>query len=470
MALSSPPSLYFIYKKSLSSSRSGAGAATRRHCVCCCCWCLVLLCFLTSFSAASPVPAPSVVPHIKPLPLFQPIISTPSLSPSSQPSSTTTHHHHHPKRLILIISLSISAFVLTLIMGFMAAFLKKFKIKTNNKRSKRVEDAEMPQTTQFSDVKVQNNTPVQPNQHPIRKFSWEEIVELSSNFSTVVGQGGFSTVYLANFPDNSSTGALKIYPKSDRLNKIFKQELDILLHLRHDNIVQLLGYCSDESSDEMDAGLALVFEYVPNGSLQERLHENGNPLPSWKSRMWIAYQLATAIQYLHDKCTFPIVHGDIKASNILLDDQLNCKLCDFGSAKMGFFAPPSAHSLMGSPGYTDPHYIRTGMASTKNDVYSFGVILLELITGLEAFCPEKRQLLTAVAGPLLRGDVVDPRPLMVWAKQEEVLDNPDSHQEVVAMASIAATCLRQQPSLRPSMADILTTMTNEIPSISTLLA
>ncbi|KAF5187231.1 Salt tolerance receptor-like cytoplasmic kinase [Thalictrum thalictroides] len=298
----------------------------------------------------------------------------------------------------------------------------------------------------------------------IRRFSWKEIISLSANFSTVIDQGGFSTVYLAHFPNSSSChGAIKIHENTQRLNQNFRQEFDILLHLgRHQNIVQLLGYCDEQDDDK---GGALLFEYVPSGNLQQKLHGKTAARMPWKSRMWIAFQLARAIKYLHHNCTLPIVHGDIKSSNILLDDQLNCKLCDFGSAKMGFSAtlrPSSSLSLMGSPGYIDPHYLRTGIASKKNDVYSFGVILLELITGMEAFCSETEQLLTNIAGPLLRGgqNKVDLRSLM----PAEDLSHSEE-EEVMTMASISALCLTQQPSLRPSMEDIVTTMTNKISSI-----
>ncbi|KAG8374497.1 hypothetical protein BUALT_Bualt10G0001000 [Buddleja alternifolia] len=198
---------------------------------------------------------------------------------------------------------------------------------------------------------------------------------------------------------------------------------------------------------------------------------------SWKRRMAIAFQLAQAIEYLHDKCSLQIVHGDIKASNILLDDQLNCKLCDFGSAKMGFCSaiipPPSILGrnrimMEGSPGYTDPHYLRTGIASKKNDVYSFGVILLELITGIQAFNPSNRERLITRAEPMLRDvekvvDMVDPRLKLKGDINYIELE------ETKAIAAISAMCLCDSPSLRPCISDILTTFTNKISSVSSFL-
>lgn len=213
---------------------------------------------------------------------------------------------------------------------------------------------------------------------------------------------------------------------------------------------------------------AMILEYAANGSLQEKLHdvERETHVLSWRNRMTIVFQLAQALQYLHEQCTPQIVHGDIKASNILLDKNLNCKLCDFGSAKMGFSStvlPPSSSPyssrrkqllMLGSPGYTDPHYLKTGMASKKNDVYSFGVVLLELVTGMEAFCSERGQFLTSIVSPMLKNvaalgasgvaEMVDPR----------LAGNYDL-EEAKTVISISAMCLGQSPILRPSATNIL---------------
>uniref|UniRef100_A0A803PPI0 non-specific serine/threonine protein kinase n=1 Tax=Cannabis sativa TaxID=3483 RepID=A0A803PPI0_CANSA len=253
----------------------------------------------------------------------------------------------------------------------------------------------------------------------IVKFSWDEIKRFTMNFSTsrVIGSGGFK--------------------------------------------------------DEIGGGGALVLEYVSNGSLQEKLHgnENEKTLIPWRKRMAIAAQLAEALEYLHDKCdtSLPVVHGDIKASNVLLDHNLNVKLCDFGSAKMGFSSTVVLNSstrsnrprvLMGSPGYTDPHYLRTGIPSKKNDVYSLGVIVLELITGMEPFSSERpTQLLTSLLGPMLNnGDVEE-----VSGVVDPCLGGEFDPEEAKAMLSLAAQCLRHPPTLRPSAAQILETINNHIP-------
>ncbi|KAL1568837.1 non-specific serine/threonine protein kinase [Salvia divinorum] len=289
------------------------------------------------------------------------------------------------------------------------------------------------------------------------RLSCEEIQKLTTDFATVIGYGGFSTVYLVQF--RHSAAAVKLYcssGSSQRVYDAFNQELQILLHICHPNIVKLLGYTEDQG--------ALIMEYVPNGTLHHNLHSSHTPL-TWNQRASVAFQLASAIAYLHETCAPHIVHADVKPSNVLLDGDLNCKLCDFGSARVGFSsavaAPGKRRSattmITGSPGYTDPLYLRTGLVSKKNDVYSFGVVLLELITGIEAFSPATGERLAARAPSLLRdaAEMVDPR----MVRGEVDLG------EVRALAELAAKCLSETPGIRPSASEILTTMSEAIPSL-----
>ncbi|KAK8511987.1 hypothetical protein V6N13_073811 [Hibiscus sabdariffa] len=304
----------------------------------------------------------------------------------------------------------------------------------------------------------------------VRKFRWEEIEVVTEDFSRVIGRGGFSNVYLANLSGSGQgQGAVKIHAGGDRLNQVFRQELDILLRLHHHNIVKLLGYC-----DDLEEG-AMVFEYVSNGNLQEKLHES--EVLSWKTRTAIAFQLAQAIEYLHEKCTLQIVHGDIKPSNVLLDENFNCKLCDFGSAKMGFSSTVQSPScsrtkqlMVGSPGYTDPHYMRTGLACKKNDVYSLGVIMLELVTGMKAFCPERGQVLASIVAQDLREIGEHGAEEKVAALVDPRLSGQFDLEEAKALLSIAALCLHQSFTVRPSASQIIQTFREKITSIHFLVS
>lgn len=359
-------------------------------------------------------------------------------------------------QIALIISISL-VFLLALLFGmvFLFRFLKLKKQRGGNQ----VESVDF-------DAEKENSG---GGGGSVRIYNWEEIKDITMNFARVIGSGGFSNVYFANLP-SSIQGAVKVHLNKNRLNQVFKQELDILLRLRHGNIVKLLGYC-----DEQEEG-AMVFEYVAEGNLQEMLHETESVIP-WSRRTAMVFELTQAIEYLHEKCELQIVHGDIKASNVLLDESLNCKLCDFGSAKMGFSSmvqPPSASPgayrnkplMIGSPGYTDPHYLRTGIASKKNDVYGLGVIILELVTGKPAFSPEKGQQLTSMLAPILSeisehesdekiAELVDPR-----------LGGDLNLDEARTMVSVAARCLHQSPTLRPSATQILEIFQQKFPHAS----
>ncbi|OEL28886.1 putative receptor-like protein kinase [Dichanthelium oligosanthes] len=289
-----------------------------------------------------------------------------------------------------------------------------------------------------------------------RRFAWAEIESVTAGFSSrVIGQGGFSTVYLACL-SSSRLGAVKVQrSSSERLHRAFRQELDVLLSLRHPHVVRLLGYC-----DEREEGV-LVFEYAPNGDLHERLHgSSGKAALPWARRMAIAFQVAMALEHLHVTRDPAVIHGDIKASNVLLDAGLDAKLCDFGNAHVGFSAalqpPPEAAApcraparpVMGSPGYVDPHFLRSGVATKKSDVYSYGVLLLELLTGREAICADTGRRLTAAVGPTLsEGEVADVVDRMLG-------DDYDAH-EAATVAALALRCVSDGPGLRPSMAEVV---------------
>ncbi|MCD7469909.1 hypothetical protein HAX54_009325 [Datura stramonium] len=370
--------------------------------------------------------------------------------------ATHKHKNAFADNRVVVISASAALGVLVLVFFALMALFKCLGFKL--RRRGRVPDARVAGD-------VEENGDCSENLGVKRLFTCDEVEKFTMNLSRsrLIAYGGFSTVYLAQFPD-SMLAAVKIMDlSSERFQRVYKQELDILLQIQHENIVKFLGNC-----DNGEEGM-LVFEYVPNGTLQEKLHgADARKLLSWRNRMAIAFQLAQAIEYLHDKCPLPIVHGDIKASNVLLDKKFNCKLCDFGSAKMGFSStilPPSANRMMlGSPGYTDPHYLRTGIASKKNDIYSFGVIILELISGFEAHSSDNGERLISKAGTILRdsskvAEMVDPK-----------LNGAYDLEEAKAMASLAGFCLGDSPSLRPSASEILDTITSKISSMSFLFS
>jgi serine/threonine protein kinase len=200
-------------------------------------------------------------------------------------------------------------------------------------------------------------------------------------------------------------------------------------------------------------------EFVPNGNLHEKLHgtQSNQSILSWSQRMLIAFQIAKALEYLHELCDPQVIHGDVKASNILLDGNMHGKLCDFGSARVGFSATVQPQSranrinqIMGSPGYVDPHFLRSGMITKKSDVYSFGVLLLELITGIEAFCSKTETRLTVLLAPKLSEIEKGVRELV-----DKKLGCIYDAKEGADMVDLAMSCIGENPSLRPSMTEVV---------------
>ncbi|KAG6469429.1 hypothetical protein ZIOFF_074146 [Zingiber officinale] len=206
-------------------------------------------------------------------------------------------------------------------------------------------------------------------------------LELATNrFSkeNVLGEGGYGVVYRGRLINGSEVAVKKLLNNLGQAEKEFRVEVEAIGHVRHKNLVRLLGYCI-EGIHRM-----LVYEYVNNGNLEQWLHGamHQHAVLSWENRMKIILGTAKALAYLHEAIEPKVVHRDIKSSNILIDDECNAKISDFGLAKLlGSDKSYVATRVMGTFGYVAPEYANTGLLNEKSDVYSFGVLLLETVTG-----------------------------------------------------------------------------------------
>ncbi|XP_043718933.1 probable serine/threonine-protein kinase PBL26 isoform X2 [Telopea speciosissima] len=223
--------------------------------------------------------------------------------------------------------------------------------------------------------------------------------------------------------------------------------------LHHQNLVNLIGYCAD--GDQR----LLVYEFMALGSLEDHLLDlppDQKPLP-WFTRMKIASGAAKGLEYLHDKANPPVIYRDLKSSNILLDEEFNPKLSDFGLAKLGPVGDKTHVSsrVMGTYGYCAPEYARTGQLTLKSDVYSFGVVLLELITGRRAIDttrPTEEQNLVAWAQPIFK----DPKRFPEMA--DPLLQGDFPVRGLNQAVAVAAMCLQEEASVRPLMSDVVTAL------------
>lgn len=279
-----------------------------------------------------------------------------------------------------------------------------------------------------------------------RLFKFQELLLATLNFSSesIIGKGGSSQVFKGCLPDGKEL-AVKILKQSEDAVREFVLEIEIITALSHKNIISLFGFCFEDNC------LILVYDFLSRGSLEENLHgTNKNPLAfGWKERYKVAVGVAEALEYLHGRDDQPVIHRDVKSSNILLCDDFEPQLSDFGLAKWA--TTTSSHitctDVAGTFGYLAPEYFMYGKVNDKIDVYAFGVVLLELISGrkpISSNCPKGQESL-----------VIWAKPILTSGKYAQLLDpqlSSDYDCELVErMVLAAALCIRRAPRARPQM-------------------
>ncbi|KAL8049932.1 hypothetical protein ABFX02_06G051100 [Erythranthe guttata] len=275
-----------------------------------------------------------------------------------------------------------------------------------------------------------------------RNFTWEEIVDATSSFSDdrKIGMGAYGTVYRSTF--HYTTAAVKVlHSKDASRNKQFQQELDVLSKIRHPHLLILIGACIDHS--------CLVYEFMENGSLEDRLirkknKKNAPPL-LWFDRFRIAWEVASALSFLHSAKPKGIVHRDLKPANILLDINNVSKIGDVGLSTVVNKDSISVSGLVGTLSYIDPEYQRTGVVAPESDVYAFGMVVLQLITGKPAIALTHK-VETAVANDRLT-ELLDKRGG----------DWPVEETKVLALMALKCTELRRidRPKMKGEVLPVL---------------
>lgn len=290
-------------------------------------------------------------------------------------------------------------------------------------------------------------------------FSYEELAMATDGFSdaNLLGQGGFGYVHKGVLPNGKEVAVKSLKAGSGQGEREFQAEVEIISRVHHKHLVSLVGYCITGSHR------LLVYEFVPNRTLEYHLHVRREPTMDWPTRLRIALGAAKGLAYLHEDCHPKIIHRDIKAANILLDYKFEAKVADFGLAK--FSSDANTHvstRVMGTFGYMAPEYAASGKLTDKSDVFSFGVMLLELITG-------RRPVDTTYS--YMDDSLVDwARPLLTRALEENNfislvdprLQNSFNPNEVARMVACAAACVRHSARRRPRMSQVVRALEGEV--------
>ncbi|KAM7495027.1 hypothetical protein LguiB_029636 [Lonicera macranthoides] len=337
--------------------------------------------------------------------------------------------------------------VASLLVAVAYYFYIRHKVSKRSKYRQRVDNED--KGSSFANIQV-------ATEKGLQIFTFKQLHSATGGFSksNVIGHGGFGLVYRGVLQDGRKA-AVKLM---DRVGKQgeeeFKVEVELLSRLHSPYLLALIGYCS-ESNHKL-----LVYEFMSKGGLQEHLYPISgtssavNSKLDWETRMRIALEAAKGLEYLHEHVRPPVIHRDFKSSNILLDKNFHAKVSDFGLAKLGSDKAGGHVStrVLGTQGYVAPEYALTGHLTTKSDVYSYGVVLLELLTGRVPVDMKRAPgegVLVSWALPRLTDrekvvEIMDP-----------ALEGQYSMKDVIQVAAIAIMCVQPEADYRPLMADVV---------------
>ncbi|XP_023901993.2 G-type lectin S-receptor-like serine/threonine-protein kinase At5g35370 [Quercus suber] len=299
-----------------------------------------------------------------------------------------------------------------------------------------------------------------------RRFDYEELAAATENFKNKIGHGGFGTVYRGTLTDQTIVAVKKITSSGVQGKKEFYSEISIIGNIRHVNLVRLIGFCAQGKQR------FLVLEYMNRGLLDSTLFGDG-PVLQWGERVEIALGTARGLAYLHSECEQRIIHCDVKPENILLHDNLQVKISDFGISKLISREQSTFFTTMrGTRGYLAPEWMTSSAISNKVDVYSYGMVLLEIVRGRRNCTLQRYSHITendiegngvsSYSSGSEQRLIYFPRIALDMHVRRRYLELADprleggvSSEEIEKLVRIALCCLHQDPALRPTMANVV---------------
>ncbi|ESW22786.1 hypothetical protein PHAVU_005G181000 [Phaseolus vulgaris] len=362
-------------------------------------------------------------------------------------------HHQNLDKRILIGLVACSGLLGGVFLIILYVWFCRHKtLKHSRSKSQDTTEAAKGETLSSVNAKL-NYSRMADKKSSVAIFEYQMLEAATNSFSTssIIRESGSRIIYRANFDEHFQAAVKKADSDAD---KEFENEVSWLSKMRHQNIIKLMGYCIHDQSR------FLVYELMENGSLETQLHgpNRGSSL-TWYLRLRIAVDVARALEYLHEHSNPPVVHRDLKSSNVLLDSNFNAKLSDFEFAMVSGMQHKNM-KMSGTLGYVAPEYISHGKLTDKSDVYAFGVVLLELLTGRKPIVnmtSHQYQSLVSWAMPQLTDrsklpSILDPviRDTMDWKHLYQV-------------AAVAVLCVQAEPSYRPLITDVLHSLIPLVP-------
>ncbi|KAF8730934.1 hypothetical protein HU200_016808 [Digitaria exilis] len=356
------------------------------------------------------------------------------LVPSSKPKRTD--------RTPLISGVTVGGAILVAVVVAFVIFIVRRK-----RRPVQTEERSQP----FDSWRIKSTSSSVPQLHGARVFTFVELKKITSNFSEAndIGNGSYGKVYRGTLPGGQLVAVKRSQQGSMQGSLEFRTEIELLSRVHHKNVVTLVGFCVDQGEQ------MLIYEYVPNGTLRDSLTGKSGVRLDWRRRLRVVLGTAKGVAYLHEYADPPIVHRDIKSSNVLLDDRLNAKVSDFGLSKpLGVDGRGHVTTqVKGTMGYLDPEYYVTQHLTEKSDVYSFGVLMLEVITARKPLehgryvVREVKKAAADRAGKDLCGlqELLDP----------VLAASPSAPAGLEQYVDLALRCVEEAGNDRPSMGDVV---------------